>query len=315
MKPLVSVIIATYNRSAVLVHAIHSVLGSSLRDLEVIVVGDQCDDDTAAVVEAIGDDRVRFVNLPVHAGDQSGPNNRGLELARGRFVAFLNHDDLFFPDHLSAGLEQLCEAQGDFLWAATLFADPAEARTLDGRAWPVRIASTPPSGRFDPLVFCLASSWILTRELARRVGPWRPSGELWVLPSQDWIFRVWRSGARMVFRPQPGALVLLGGPRSNSYTRKQSQEHDIYARHLRENPRFRDDLLASARRREPPPRGPRGPLLRVRHMLAAPLRALLIRFGVHPATLTFLVFGPRRRGAMRDRHRQRIGLPPLPPRA
>ena len=87
MLPLVSIILATYNRSPVLAHAIESVRRSTLTDWELIVVGDGCTDDTAAVVASFDDPRVTFINLPRNVGEQSGPNNEGLRLARGRYIA------------------------------------------------------------------------------------------------------------------------------------------------------------------------------------------------------------------------------------
>jgi glycosyltransferase involved in cell wall biosynthesis len=312
--PVVSVVIATYNRNYVLCHAIRSVLDSTLRDLEVIVVGDHCTDDTAEAVAAIGDPRIRFVNLPEHRGDQSGPNNRGLELARGRIVAFLNHDDLYFPQHLTAGVERLEQAEADFLWSATLIAEPASEQTLERRAWPVSVGSTPPAGIFDPLVFCVASSWIFKRELVDRVGPWRSGSELYVMPSQDWMFRVWRSGARMVFHPRVSVLVLKSGPRKNSYRLRYSPEHDLYAKEIRENPRFREDLLESAALTEAAARAASGRDQLFRHarrMLSAPLRSLCVRFGLHPASVYVILFGPRRRGGVIDIHRRRVGLEPV----
>ena len=105
--PAVSVIIATYNRSQPLRHAIRSVCNSTLSDWEVIVVGDACTDDTAEVVSSFDDPRIRFVNLPSRCGDMSGPHNHVLPLARGRYVAFLNHDDLYLPDHLAKCVAEL----------------------------------------------------------------------------------------------------------------------------------------------------------------------------------------------------------------
>jgi glycosyltransferase involved in cell wall biosynthesis len=95
--PTVSVIIATYNRSQTLRHAVQSVCNSSFSDWELIVVGDACTDDTAQCVSSFDDPRIRFVNLPSRCGHQAGPHNHGLALARGRYVAFLNHDDFYFP--------------------------------------------------------------------------------------------------------------------------------------------------------------------------------------------------------------------------
>ena len=314
---LVSVVIATYNRSGVLRHAVQSALDSSIRNLEVIVVGDHCTDDTAEVIGAIADPRVRFVNLPAHGGDQSGPNNHGIQLARGRFVAMLNHDDLFFPDHLDRGIARLEETGADLVWSAALVATPLGDEALGRREWSVLLASTPPGGVYDPLIFCVASSWIFRRELAAVVGPWRPGPELFVFPSQDWIFRAWRSGARLLFEPQPGALLLHSGSRARSYAAAGSPEHECYARELRCNPRFRQELLESLSTRPGPsrPNWRSAPVRRLLRLLAAPLRALCVRAGIHPLALALIVFGPRRRGAVTKIHRGRIGLAPLLPRA
>ena len=73
--PLVSVVTATYNRSHVLRAAIASLLGQTLADWEQIVVDDACSDDTEQAIAAFADPRLRFVNLPVNIGEQSGPNN------------------------------------------------------------------------------------------------------------------------------------------------------------------------------------------------------------------------------------------------
>ena len=93
--PTVSVVVATYNRANVLRFSIEAALRSSASDWEMIVVGDACTDHTADVVASFDDPRISFVNLPVNAGEQSIPNNEGVRRARGRYVAFLNHDDLW----------------------------------------------------------------------------------------------------------------------------------------------------------------------------------------------------------------------------
>ncbi len=110
--PAVSVLTATYNRSNVLRFAVESVRRQTLSDWEMWVVGDACTDDTADMIREIGDPRIRFVNLPHNAGDQSGPNNEAVRLARGRFLAYLNHDDLWFPDHLEIGSPRIERHRG-----------------------------------------------------------------------------------------------------------------------------------------------------------------------------------------------------------
>lgn len=95
--PLVSVVIATHNRPAALRQALRSVLGQTLQDFEILVIGDACGPDTAATIAEFRDPRIIYIDLPVNFGEQSGPNNIGFARSRGRFVALLNQDDLGFP--------------------------------------------------------------------------------------------------------------------------------------------------------------------------------------------------------------------------
>src|SRR5213593_1427755 len=84
MNPSVSVFIPTYNWSTVLPYSIGSVLRQTFTDFELLVVGDGCTDDSAEVVAAIDDPRVRWINLPANSGHQSALNNEGLRQAATR---------------------------------------------------------------------------------------------------------------------------------------------------------------------------------------------------------------------------------------
>ncbi len=96
--PRVTVIIPTFNRAHFLAQAIASVLAQTFSDFEVIVVDDGSTDDTAVVATAFQDDRVVYVRQQ-NAG-RSAARNRGLALARGEFIAFLDDDDLYLPHKL-----------------------------------------------------------------------------------------------------------------------------------------------------------------------------------------------------------------------
>ena len=69
---------------------------------------------------------------------------------------------------------------------------------------------------YDPRVFVFASSWLMRRELADRIGPWRPGRDTFVTASQDWIFRAWRSGARLRFHAHVGVLAVPAGLRTGA---------------------------------------------------------------------------------------------------
>ena len=115
--PKVSVIIATYNKASALRYAIDSVLWQTFSDYELWVIGDACTDESEQLVTSYGDPRVFWHNLPQNSGYQSAPNNEGLRRARGEYVAYLNHDDLWLPNHLQVLLDRIEESGADFAYS------------------------------------------------------------------------------------------------------------------------------------------------------------------------------------------------------
>lgn len=96
-----TVVIPNFNRGHLLRDAIESVLTQSGAELEVLVCDDGSTDDSESVVTSFSDPRVRW--LP---GERSGgpavPRNRGIEAARGEWIAFLDSDDTWGPGKLEA---------------------------------------------------------------------------------------------------------------------------------------------------------------------------------------------------------------------
>jgi hypothetical protein len=87
---------------------------------------DACTDDSEQVTRSFEDPRVVWINRAENAGIQSGPNNTGLDSAKGKYVAFLGHDDLWHPWHL-AFLVGALERSGR-AWGHTLAEVMAAAR-------------------------------------------------------------------------------------------------------------------------------------------------------------------------------------------
>src|SRR5450432_2665306 len=132
--PLVSVIVATYNWSSVLRYAITSAQRQTVGNFELLVIGDGCTDDSAHVVESFHDPRFRWENLPHNSGHQTAANNKGLELARGKWISYLGHDDLWMPNHLELLLREVEQAEGDvaFSLAVVIGAPGCGGRRLFG---------------------------------------------------------------------------------------------------------------------------------------------------------------------------------------
>lgn len=106
MIPLVSIIIPTFNRVDLLKETLISVLEQSFNDYEVIIADDGSSDSTYDLVKSFNDDRIVFLQLP-HSGIPSVPRNRAIEIARGKYIAFLDSDDLWLPYKLESSLELL----------------------------------------------------------------------------------------------------------------------------------------------------------------------------------------------------------------
>jgi glycosyltransferase involved in cell wall biosynthesis len=103
--PLVSVIIPTFNAGRFVNATIESALRQTLANLEIIVSDDGSTDDTVRRVKSVRDPRVRLFEYP-HCG-APGMMNRGIDAARGRYLGFLDHDDLWLPAKLERHIEFL----------------------------------------------------------------------------------------------------------------------------------------------------------------------------------------------------------------
>lgn len=309
-SPLVSVITATYNRSRVVAHAIDSVRRSTLADWEHLVIGDACTDDTAAVVAAIGDPRVSFTNLPVNAGEQSAPNNEGLRRARGRFIAYLNHDDLYFPDHLASAIDALEQTRADFVWSPLLVLLPASAEDLAADRWSCRLSGVPLTVDYDPRLFVFASAWVMTRALAERVGPWRPARETFVTSSQDWLWRAWRAGATMRVLPRVTVMAIPASMR-RGYAGEACPEHDAMTARMHAETAFREVALERAalngEREANAVRFGHDPLGPLRGWMFRPVAAAAMALGVHPHA-PYFALRHGRRGNLVNAVRRRSGL-------
>lgn len=108
--PLVSVIIPCYNQARFLPDAVASLQAQTLATWECMIVDDGSADNTAKVAESLaqGDDRIRVVSQSNHG--PSAARNAGLRLARGRYIQFLDADDLIAPEKLLAQVSALSGA-------------------------------------------------------------------------------------------------------------------------------------------------------------------------------------------------------------
>ncbi|MCA1200122.1 glycosyltransferase family 2 protein [Sphingomonas sp. R647] len=103
---LVSVIVPTYNVQDYILSTITSVLSQTYKNVEVLCIDDCSSDATVAIIKSIDDCRVKLSTSDANQG-AGRSRSRGLELARGRYIAFLDSDDLWYPDKIAQQIAAL----------------------------------------------------------------------------------------------------------------------------------------------------------------------------------------------------------------
>lgn len=102
----VSVIVPTYNRAHLVRETIDSILSQTFNDFELIIVDDESTDSTDEVVKSYKDKRIRYFKHQ-HHGIIAANRNYGIRRAKGKYIAFCDDDDLWFPQKLEKQVQEL----------------------------------------------------------------------------------------------------------------------------------------------------------------------------------------------------------------
>jgi cellulose synthase/poly-beta-1,6-N-acetylglucosamine synthase-like glycosyltransferase len=198
--PFFSVIIPVYDRANALRTAIESVLAQSDQDFEIVVVDDGSRDDPKAVLDAFGDPRIRYRRQENRGGGAA--RNTGIDLARGAFVAFLDSDDRFLPDHLKA-MRALLAGTRDTVGYARMLVDRGEGRLI---LKPPRAIA--PGEHMATYLLCDRGfvptiTIVVPLAWARNV---RYHESLKAAEDTDFAIRLFLAGCRFVMAEEPGAV-------------------------------------------------------------------------------------------------------------
>lgn len=133
-SPTISVVIPVYNGENYLRMALESVLAQTFQDFEIIVIDDGSKDSTPDIAHSFGD-RVRYVRQE-NAGVAAAVNH-GISLARGRYFAWLSHDDLWDPEKLSEQLRALQSVDGPAVCYTDIKLIDGEGKVFDEKEAPL----------------------------------------------------------------------------------------------------------------------------------------------------------------------------------
>ena len=136
---LVSVIIPIFNSSATVGACLHSILLQTWQDWECILVDDGSNDGSGEICDCFVATDSRFIVIHQVNKGVSAARNKGIEVARGSYVAFIDSDDFVSPDYLIKLLEQMDTAGADLAVCGMTI------RTRDGQS----LTQVPPEGSFS----------------------------------------------------------------------------------------------------------------------------------------------------------------------
>lgn len=224
-SPRVTVIIPTYNWSSVLPFSIHSALRQTFSDFELLVVGDGCTDDSAQVVAAISDPRVRWINLSANSGHQSTPNNEGLRQARGSIIAYLGHDDLWLPHHLELLVAAIDAGAG----VAYSFVHMIDA---EGNVLP----PLPGMFHYQPGMSLPPTGVVHRRVAIDKASPWPDYRDLTVDPETDLWRRMHQAGFDFQSVPRLTAVKFPASGRKDVYKKRSCHEQRQWTKRILEEP-------------------------------------------------------------------------------
>jgi glycosyltransferase involved in cell wall biosynthesis len=200
-RPLVSVVLPTRNREALVMRAIASVLAQTWDHLELIVVNDNSTDGTRAALATITDPRLHVIHREVNKG-AGAARNAGIAAATGELVAFQDDDDRWLLDKLERQVAAL-RANPDASWClcGSIRLEKGRTRYIGGAGFIRDLDYRRGIGPGGPDWGMIATpGWLVRRELINRVGAFDERIRSW----DDWELglRMWQQ-AKWVIVDEP----------------------------------------------------------------------------------------------------------------
>lgn len=207
---------ATWGRGRHILPSVASVLAQEYPGFELLVVGDQ---DAAATGDLLAGSGARWINLPERVGSQSGPNNAGIAAARGDIIAYIGHDDLWEPDHLSRLMALFDTDAGlDFAVSGCLLHMP---EGISGAIVSGMFGDDDPRRHFVP-----PSSFAHRKSVSDRIGPWGKPFEIRMPVDADLLSRAHAAGMRFATTDHVTVHKFAAGQRYLSYLTQDSAEQE-----------------------------------------------------------------------------------------
>lgn len=151
--PAISIIAPMYNVENYVGQCLDSILAQTFQDYELIIVDDCSTDNSAAIVEKYAlrfGDKLKFVKMEKNTGAAALPRNYGITLAKGKYIALIDPDDVFTPKALEAMYKAAEETQADVVHTEKYFI--SEAEVIDNKT-PLKLNTLEVGNKVDKPTF------------------------------------------------------------------------------------------------------------------------------------------------------------------
>ena len=243
-SPLVSIVIPTYNHAPMLQRALATVVEQTYQNWNAIVVNNFSTDNTLEVVAAFNDPRIQCVNFR-NNGVIGASRNEGIALATGKYVAFLDSDDTWFPAKLEQCVEIL-ESGSDLVCHAEYWIDER------GKSRPVAYGPSEAATHHN-LIYegnrISTSATVVRTALLKEVHGFDVSPELISTEDYDLWIRLAAKSDKFAFISEPlGEYHRHDNNVSANIEKHLAAELALLAKHFSANTRF-ENMVARRRRK------------------------------------------------------------------
>jgi glycosyltransferase involved in cell wall biosynthesis len=198
-KPLVSVIIPTYNRAHTIGNAIKSVLNQTYKNIEIIVADDCSTDASEALLSDFKGDIVKVIKTPRRSGAASA-RNLAIKASKGVYLAFLDSDDLWLPNKLDQHLDLYADSKKHHLISIS---SVKQYRT-DSRSHRIRVPTNLSNWKTSVITgewLNIGSTLVCTRDLFFEIGDF--SENLDRFEDLDWLIRYFSKNNDLILINEP----------------------------------------------------------------------------------------------------------------
>lgn len=198
IEPKISIIIPTYNHAVYLRKALESVIQQTYTDWEAIIVNNYSEDNTEVIVQSFNDERIQLVNFR-NNGIIAASRNHAIQLAKGKFIAFLDSDDEWFPEKLENCISVMNVKSEDAVCHAE--------RWISNNSYHRDVQYGPEArATYQSLLYdgnAISTSAVIVRKsVLQNIGGFSENPAMVTAEDYDLWLRIVKSGTNFVFLPE-----------------------------------------------------------------------------------------------------------------